>query len=885
MNYVPSDACRATARAASGPSLTEQEITAAFQRVADYKARLEAEGKSTGMEERLRRFAEQEAERTRIAAAMQRRHAALNIVIRDRQEAAIAAMIAQGLHPKKALLAILEGTQGGVTGGRKSVHATKQAYEARYLGSVVADLEKQAPHLIGVLADTRLDADIMAEMMEMKPGGKPGVTGNKDALIVAKIFAKAAERARVDLNKLGASIGKLDGWAGPQMHNDLRMLEAGKDKWVGFIVTKLDLDRTFSEGWEPDQVNEMLGDIYDTIITGLSNKPTAASKGQRVNPANLAKTLGASRVLHFKDAANARAYQDEYGVGNTFTGMIAHLRRSAHVAAAMETLGPNPQIMFDGLADSLKRRIKADPKIAAKDKAEWVDAIDTQSASFRTAMDIALGLNSRPENVTFAKIGQDIRAVASMSKLGGATLTSIPSDTMTTAMASMFRGNNVIAAFYNQIAGVLQGRPKGEAAEISYLLGEGFDAILGYMSNPYAALDGPIGRLAGLQQAFFKWNGLAWWTDVSRSVAGRTIAAEMGMRAKSAFKDLPDRYRDLLGRHGIDAVKWDAIRSAKLRNANGKDYVTPDRIAEIDDAMIEPIVAKRLAAARKASRVDEAKSQAVKDERMADYMARRESILDDGRRELELDVLRFVADETSYSVIETDAKSQRIMQWNQTVRPGTFAGEAIRMVMQFKGFPIAFVERSLGRMTVGQRKGISKGEHAAHIGTFLAGMIMAGYAAMVAKDTLKGHWPPRDPADWRTWMAALQQGGALGIYGDFLFSKVNRFGGGIVETLLGPTVGTVGDLVNTGLDARDFALSLGNDEFAGAAAFSTGTGLIPFGNVFYVKPALDLLILDSLREALSPGYLRRQMRNREREYGQQRLLPTPLDPLNVAGAF
>lgn len=885
MNYQPTDACRAAARAASGPSLTEQEITAAFQRVADYKTRLEREGKTTGMAERLRRFAEGEAERTKIAAAMARRHAALNIVVRDRQEAAIATMIGQGLHPKKALLAVLEGTQKGVTGGRRSVHALKQAYEARFLGDMLAKLDDEAPHLIGVLADDKLDADIMAEMMELKPGGKPGITGNSDAQKVAKIFSAAAERARVDLNKLGASVGKLDGWAGPQMHDDLKMVQAGKDRWVGFIVSKLDMERTFSEGYEPDEVAQMLGDIYDTIITGLSNKPTAASKGTRVNPANLAKTLGASRVLHFKDAKSARAYQDEFGTGNTFSGMIGHLRRSAHVAAAMEALGPNPQIMFDSLADSIKRRIKADPSLSEADKAKQVRSIDTQAGSLRTAMDIALGLSSRPENVTFAKIGSDIRAVASTSKLGGAVITSVPSDTMSVAMASMFRGNNVIGAFYNQLAGVLRGRPKGEAAQISYLLGEGFDAILGYMSNPYAALDGPFGALSGLQQKFFKWNGLAWWTDVSRSVAGRTIAAEMGWHAKTAYADLPERYRDLLGRHSIDAKRWDAIRSARLRNANGRDYVTPDRVAGVDDSVIEPLVASRLAAARKASRVDEAKSDRVRQERMADYMQRRASILDDGRRELQLDVLRFVADETSYGVIETDAKTQRLMMWNQTLRPGTVAGEVIRMIMQFKGFPLAFLDRTVGRAVVGQRQNIGKLEHMRHIGTFLAGMTMAGYAAMVAKDTLKGYWPPRDPSDPRTWLAALQQGGALGIYGDFLFSKTNRFGGGITETLAGPTIGTIADLVQTGLDARDFAISVGEDEFSGASAFSTGTALIPFGNLFYVKPALDWLLLDSMREALSPGYMRRQTRNREREYGQQRMQPPPRDPLNVAGAF
>ena len=861
--YIPDAACRAAARAAAGQSLSEQEITAAFQRVADYKAKLQAEGKLTGMAERLRRFAEGEAERTKIAAAMQRRHAALNVLVRDRQEAAINTMISQGLHPKKALMAVLEGTQRGVTGGRRSVAANKIAYQSDFIGRMIARLEADVPHAFTLMRDRRFDSDVMREMMELKPDGKAGVTGNKDALKVARIFSEQAEYVRVEMNKLGASIGKLEGWAGPQTHDDLKMLGAGKDQWIGFISTKLDFERTFSEGYDPGQVAEMLGDIYDTITTGFSTRQTPASKGTRVNPSNLAKTLGASRVLHFKNAESALAYNAEFGVGNTISGMIGHLNRSADVAAAMEALGPNPEIMFAGLADAIKRRIRADKSLSEKERAAQIKSIDTQAGGLRSALDISLGLHSRPVNVTFAKIGQDIRSSASMASLGGVTITSIPSDTMSVAMASMFRGNNVLQGLASQIGGVLQGRPKAEAAEISFLWGEGYDGMLGNITNPAAANDGPIGYLAKMQQNFFKWTGLLYWTDVSRSVAGRTIAAEMGMRAKTSYGALPERYRDLLGRHGIDEPRWNAIRSAKLRNANGKDYVTPDLIYNVDEAAIIPLVSKRL---------ENAKTPEA-----------RASIVQDGRRDLMMAALRFVGDETNYAIIETDAKTRRYATLGHTLRPGTLAGEIVRSVMQFKSFPLAFLDRTLGRAIIGRGAGAWDIKNpkfwtdtAPHIGALIAGMTLAGYASIIVKDALKGYWPPRDPADNRTWMAAFLQGGAAGIYGDFLFSESNRFGGGLLGTLAGPTIGNADKLAQTWMDARDAVLSQGDDEFSGARAFSTAVGMVPYGNLFYVKPALDFLVLNSMRDALSPGYLHRQERNRMREYGQESFVPRTL---------
>jgi hypothetical protein len=60
-----------------------------------------------------------------------------------------------------------------------------------------------------------------------------------------------------------------------------------------------------------------------------------------------------------------------------------------------------------------------------------------------------------------------------------------------------------------------------------------------------------------------------------------------------------------------------------------------------------------------------------------------------------------------------------------------------------------------------------------------------GYAAMTAKDMLKGK-TPRDPKDPNTIIKAFTQGGGAGIYGDFLFGEYNRFGQSPLETAAGP---------------------------------------------------------------------------------------------------
>ncbi len=877
MAYMPSANCMAAATAAAKGRVTTDEVYQAFERVLAHKLKLEGEGKLTGRSERIRKFAEDEAQRTKIAAAMQRRNAGLNVLVRQRIDEQLTGLISSGLSPRRAMLAILEGTQRGVQNARKSVAATRQAYDTRYIGSMLSEIHTGRPEIIGMLRDQKLDADVLTEMMELRQGGSPGSTKNADAVFLAKVFAKHAELGRTDINKLGGSIGKLDGWAGVQLHDEIKLIGAGKASWVGRISTLLDMERTFPEGYDPAEVVDILGGVYDTIITGFSARTSAAEKGQRVNPSQIAKSLGASRVLHFTDAAATLAYREEFGHGNTISGMIAHLRNMARVAANMEVLGPNPEVMFQSVAESLKRRIKEDPNLTDQQRSKQLKAIDTQAGALRTALDISTGAFSRPSSagVTFAKIGADIRAWQSMSKLGGAVLSSF-TDPMTAAAAAQFRGSNFFASIARQWSGIMAGRPKGETAEIGFLIGEGFDGIIGNIVSPHVAQDGPTGILGRAQELFFRYNGLTWWTDVNRGTAGRVIAAEMGMRATAKYAALPAPYRHVLSMHGIDEVRWDIIRSARLRNVNGANYITPDRIREIPDAKFVPLVEGRILAARSASRVDEAKSSAVKAARQAKFDAAVTSIIEDARRDVELSMLRFVADETSYGVITTDAKTQRWSALSQPgARPGTLGGEAMRFLMQFKGFPLAFTDRVMGRALFGHRKGAGI-EQLAHIGSLVAGMVMAGYMSMTAKDVVKGYWPPRDPGDWRTWMAAAQQGGAWGIYGDFLFSQTNRFGGGLLSTVAGPTLGSAADLAQIALEGRDYAANIASGDegrFSGAQAMSWAVGNTPGANLFYVAPALNFAILNTLREALSPGYLRRQSKKRATEYGQQRFMP------------
>lgn len=842
MNYMASPRCMAAATAAAKGQLSERQVLEAFDRIDAYRQKLEAQGQMTGRAAKLQRFAADEAERAKIAAAMQKRNAALNVMVRQKIDEHLDGLLEAGIKPQHAMLAMLEGTMKGVRNARKSVMATAQAYEARYLGSMMAELQKASPHLAHLLTSDALDHDITVEMSELRQGGNPGSTGNKDAITAARIFSKYSELGRTDSNRLGASIGKLDGRFGAQTHDDIKMIQAGKDAWVGFVVAHLDAERTFPDGPSAEEAARSLGDMYDTIITGISNKPLTEG---RVNPANLAKSLGQSRVLHFANVEAAMAYRDKFGHGNTISGMIAEMRRFARINAAMEVLGPNPENMLHSTSDRLKQKLKADPSFPDAQKRTLANDLDTQAGPLRNALDIATGLASRPVNVTMGKVFGDIRAVQAMSKYGASVISSI-GDTITASAASQFRGSGFLNGLMAQWSGVMRGRPRAEQAEIAYMLGEGFDGLIGHIVNGNVAQDGIVGRLGRAQETFFKWNALTWWTDVNRAVSARMISAEMGMRLENEWAALPAPYRHVMEMNGLDDRQWSVMQKATLTGPNGKPYMTPDRIADLSDADIAPLIEPGRTA-------------------------------DDARRDLQMTMLRYVADETSNSVIEHDARSKRTVTLG--TRPGTLAGELVRLIMQAKSYPIAFSQRTIGRAVFGNRKGAGMLEVSRNIGSLTAGLMLAGYLSMVAKDTLKGYWPPRDPTDPATILAALQQGGGAGIYGDYLFSQKSRFGTDVLGTAAGPTLGDIGNLVQLGLQARDYAIGKAtndpNAKFSGSSAFTTLLGNVPYANLFYLRPALDYLFLSSLREALKPGYLRSISQQRLKDYGQTNVTGIP----------
>lgn len=1044
-------ACIAAVREASAGRLNDAEATALIRRAEAKRKAFEAAGQIDNLDARVRGAMAADAEQAQLAAAIARKQAALSALRYSQAYDHIMRAIRSGVPADKAVLAFLEGIVRDGDGVRAGIAPTAQAYLARYSErwNLLLLRDPEVARFVQS-GDRAFAADVVREMRELREGGQPGRTGNPQAQALAKAYAEISETARTDLNRLGATIGRLDGWS-PQSHASDRVVKASFQEWRDFILPRLDRARTFGENATPEDIETVLRDIHRSIITGVDRRALDADPPERIGPANLANSLARSRTLHFADADGWLSYAEKFGRGTIHDAMMGHLQAASKAAAQLQMLGPNPEANLTRLLGQLRNEIALDTAMPPKERQRVLKALDPAGAGrIRSSWAEVSGLTATPQSETWAAIGTWLRAWQTLSKMGGAVLSSMPDLVLRTA-ALTAQGKPIGAAWAENITELLRGRGRDEAREIAALLNAGLDGARNQILAAGLAEDVRVGVPHRLQTWLFRWQGMTWLQDVMKAGAARMLSRWMGENAGQGFDALPERYRTVMRQQGITPQEWDLIRATAWQGQDGSTYVTPDRVRAIpreqlarlaveqlealDAGLAERVARREAATAREAEwvrgrterfqeafqraraqlirvnasaeagaarrvealrermsvlelRLDElaefhtalaegrawqgsvpddagrpastnatlsaeapatgeagarpfaprreryldegdpatlaaraegelrqrmdalrraigevnrAAGQAEKErlsglltwwnrqeqglreftaqmearaaERAAltegerqDWGRRVERVLEDRRLDLEIKLRRFYADEQGFAYIETDAAARRISL--QGTKPGTPVGELMRSLMQFKGYPIAFTQRVLGRALLGYAPE-ERALQARNLAALLGGLIVFGYLSLVLKDAARG-WGPRDPTKRDTIMAALLQSGGAGLYGDFLFAQANRFGNSALETAAGPLPATFGQIINLAAQTRDL-------EAKPAQALNLALANTPFASLWYLRPAMDFLILNGLRESLSPGFLARQARTRREDFGQERLIPATLD--------
>lgn len=786
--------------------IDEDEARRILGRVFDRATRHEKDGVSRA--DAALKAARELGDEERIAAAVEKRNGLIN----KQRRADLDNRVVPGKEAD-SVRAVLSSVEGNTRGFADSIDTAGQANTTRLIGGLISELRQKGLLQAVLRRNKDFERDLSDEMWRLEDPDSGIATGNKFAAQAAEIFHRYQETSRQMQNQAGAYIGKEEHYVTRQSH-EMENIRAGggdaaRDAWRDFIEPKL-AERTF-EGVEDR--SKFLNDVWKALASGRHDTANGADwLSGFTGPANLGKRVSQERKLHFKDARSWHAYNERYGHGNVVDSVLRGLEHAGRNTALMRALGTNPEAMLKSWVSDLQKAAidRKDFKTSDALGGSWNDRI----------MDVVTGKASIPSNLRLAQIGQNIRNWESMAKLGGVVASSIP-DIAVNAGTLRWNGVPLLEGYARTFLSPLLGRRSGETRQVADMLGVGIDGMTSRLLSRFH-LEDRLGSGSKLLEIFHRANFLTYWTDSLKTGVGLILSNNLARNSAREFAALPERLQITMRRYGIEGPEWDAIRQAEKRAADGKDYLLPGSMADLPDAAIAHL-------AKGASPAELARV----------------------RDDLQTKLGSYVIDQSREAMTESRASDTAFATGGTQV--GTPAGFAARLLMQFKQYPITYMRRSIGREMYRRDR-----VDVAGISYLIVGTTLLGAVAMTVKDLAKGR-NPRDAMKepLKFGLAAMQQGGGLGIYGDFLFGNANRMGGGFLSSAAGPAAGTLDDAFQFFTALRDGSNTRTRGQVAASEGLQGLKNNAPFINMIYSRAVLDYFILHRLQEAANPGYLRR----------------------------
>ncbi|HHR5702545.1 TPA: hypothetical protein ACS624_005743 [Klebsiella michiganensis] len=832
--------CEMTVNTAAGRKLSDQEMESLVKDMNDTTNRILAGNEALSLEEAAMRAAEELSNRDQLAKVIEARNKAINMRIAAQRLGELRTTWKD--RPDIGLEAMLVGRNDARTSSRRSVASEVAQLRGKYNSGINYDFDQAG--LVKFISSGSNDREIADAMWRIGRGQKlDGMT--RQSVEAAKIISKWQESTRVDENRAGAWVGKVPGYIVRQSHDILKIRAAGYESWRNAILPRLD-DVTFDGITNREQ---FLKNVYDGLASGVhfsADKPDWMNGFK--NSQNAAKRASQERVLHFKDGVSWHEYNQQFGTGSLREALFGGLNNAARTTGMMRVLGTNPQNMFKYLADTISEDLRGTASPAAQ--ADFASKVKRLNRTTMPQIDGSLNI---PGSVGMANASAGIRGWLRMSQLGGAVISSF-NDVPISATEMRYQGQNFMQAVLGAMKGRFTRYNNAEQKEILSSIGVYSDAMTQEIIRRISGDDTLNGKMGRAQQLFFKYNLMNFWTESGRNSNAMMITNWLAKNADHTYSQLPEDLRRVLDIHGIGDAEWNIYRNMDMADSEGRKFMTSSGIRGVPDEVIASYV--------------EGKGMKVTERSVAD-----------ARDTLEGQLRGYVLDRLNIAMSEPGERTQAFMKMGTI--PGTVAGEAIRFAGQYKSFTASFMQNVLGREVFGRGytpAGLGESKTASLTnalfrngkGAFMGAAnlfvwaTLFGYVSMQTKLMLKGQTPR--PPDAKTFMAAAAQGGGLGILGDFMFGEVNRMGAGPVTSLMGPAASNADSIITLLQQTTRGDADLGD-------WYRTSLDNTPFLNVFWLRTAMNGLILNRIQDALDPGSLERYQRRVEREQGNTFMLP------------
>ena len=794
--------CVAAVSAELGRPLAAAEARTIEQRIGDAMRREARKSPETWtalpLQDQLRMGAEIAAKELVAEAQLKRLRVGKQIEAWDRVSNYLDQQVAEGNDGNKVdAISRLIAPKNDGKNNTISMETNAKGIEAAAMGKLVDTWEAIFPNFMGMFRNKDAERAFVLEVH----GTDTGISEIKQAV---KAWKEAAETLRQRFNAAGGMVGKLEDWGMPHSWSRDILIKVGRENFVDAMMPLIDRRQyVHPDGrlFDDVEMSAFLGNAWLSIASDGANKlkPEPMPGGVSVK----ANRNSAHREIHFKDGQAALTALGQFSDRNLFQMLTGHVKRMASDIATIEQFGPNADHAFE----TLQRQ--AYQEAAVKDPA-MVEKLSAKLEENAHLYDYVAGNNPPPVSRFWANFMGDIRAWLSAAKLGSATISSI-ADEGTLYLTAHVNNLPKMQVFMNELRGFnLADRTEKAMAQRAGLMVKTMMADINRFS---ADSMGP--RWSQKMSGFFmKLSGLEAMTEVRRRAFSVTMMDTLGKltRELDSVDRLDKNDWKFLASKGIDNETWQIWRQATPETWGGNHSVlTPESIYRLEGV---DNIAKEKAATR---------------------------------------LLSTTLEEQDIAVIEPGARERADMAAGS--RAGTFKGELLRSIFLFKSFPHAMISRHVHR-GMGAYEGWQG--KAGYLASLVALQTIMGAVAMEVNDVLSGRDPrnlnPMEKFGVRNWIAAVLKGGALGVYGDFLFDEAGAAGRSPVETMAGPVLGTV---------AAGIALTQGNavqylrgeDTHAGAEFARFMRGIVPGSNLWYAKAALDHLIFQNMQEYFSPGYL------------------------------
>lgn len=685
-------------------------------------------------------------------------------------------------------------------------------------------------------------SDLVAQAIQ-----DPESVSNLKVKQIGHIVRDLFEYQRNMLNIHGGFVGKLDDYIVSQTHNinklisptgttlgDIKMRaqlvarhgwsqasqmirETAYNRWKNEIWDQLDHDRTFGDRDDPEK-EEFLRAAYDHlthyVTPGAGEEEEIMGFPQRLP---LGSKVGAQRKLHFKNGMWVK-YNETYGTGTTQSSIIHTLTRNAENLALMRNFGYDPDRLFTHIHRNVLKKPDADML-----RYEW---------------DGITGAANVPVDALLAKIGSSLRAIASLTKLGGVVVTAIP-DLNNRMVMMKSNGVGFLDGYANYAKDSLSVMSnEREAKELALMLGIVGKTHMGNITTRFWTPESPLQALSKAQDVWFKFNLLHQWDYLNQTTAAMGLSKNLASLKDLEFQNLPESLQETFKNYEIGKDEWNLIRNKSLKPYKNENYLTPDSADHITD--------------------EEAQSYLTN--KNLDYGKNSEDIV---RDQIKSKLQAYLHDQSSLVSLTPDSYDRALVL--RGTRPGTLLGEFLRFFGQFKYYNIAFTRKIVKSAFVGPAAGLATGAQ-----FIVSGMIL-GYISYAMKSFLQtGQIPDPFTANRDQLKNIISQsfitGGSGGIYTSWMANWKDQLTSQLGETLTPAGAEAPSDLLNIAQQAiREFALNDPKAHPAKAASRFLKND-VPFVNAFYTKYVFDHMILNDMMNRVDPGYMTRKQRKFQQDY-------------------